>query len=313
MNKTTFQKNPDVQAFAIWMAERIHILPVNLSIKNSRFVPGGVRAECHGFSEVIERYAWRAEGMETGNWQETGEVIAQLRSELRDAIDHGSNADALAACKKVLKWGGNRNYNKGAYPFLKSQANLRKYLQNTAQVFALDTANTAVLGAIKEMNSMLTKVHAFYADDGLPIYDSRVAAAIATLVELWRADTGRTQQALPSLLKFPALSKARSVHKCFENAKTPGMLVYGQSNIAANWSSSKIRLGWLMQAILLQQPLLHDQPLADQMRTYEAVLFMIGYDVTCIKGNIQTNRPLNVTVAKKQSSNQINRQASPSI
>lgn len=64
---------------------------------------------------------------------------------------------------------------------------------------------------IEEMNSMLTKVHAFFALDGLPIYNSRVAAAIATLIELWRTESGRIQQTLPDPLKFPALSKAHSV------------------------------------------------------------------------------------------------------
>lgn len=290
MNKTEFQNNADVQAFVTWLAERMDTLPANLSIKRSRFVPGGVQAECHGLNEVLANYVWRAEGMKTGNWRETGSEIVRLRSELCYAIDHGSNADALAACKKVLNWGGNRDYNKGAYPFLAAQTNLRQYIQQAAQAFTLETADTAALAAIAEMNSMLTKVHAFYAQDGLPIYDSRVAAAIATLIELWRTDTGRTQQALPVVLMFPALSNARSVHKRFPNAKAPGKLVYGQTNTADNWSSAKVRLCWLMQTILTQQPLLHDKPMTEQMRAFEAVLFMIGYDVRCLVGNY-ANQP----------------------
>lgn len=290
MNKTEFQNNDDVQAFVNWLAERMHTLPVNLRIKRSRFVPGGIQAECHGFNEVLAHYIWRAEGMKTGNWQETGREIARLRSELCYAIDNGSNAEALAACRKVLKWGGNRDYNKGAYPFLAAQANLRQYLQDVARAFALDTANTKELGTIEVMNSMLTKVHAFYAQDGLPIYDSRVAAAIATLVELWRTESGRSQQALPDVLMFPALSKARNVNRSFPNAKKPGMLVYGGADMASNWSSAKVRLGWLMQTILTQQPLLYDKSMAEQMRVFEAVLFMIGYDVRCLVGNY-ANQP----------------------
>lgn len=86
---------------------------------------------------------------------------------------------------------------------------------------------------------------------------------------------------------FPALSKTRSVNRCFRDAKKPGMLVYEEANTAADWSSAKIRLGWLIQAALKQQPLLHDKPMAEQMRAFEAELFMIGYDVICINENVE--------------------------
>ncbi len=150
-----------------------------------------------------------------------------------------------------------------------------------------DTKKLAGTGKpVQMMNSMVTKVHAFYANDGLPIYDSRVAAAIASLIELWRHQTGKTHTALPETLKFPALQKARSVHRCFPHAKSPGVISYGQPNTVIDWSSAKVRLGWLMQGILANQALLKDQSLAEQMRAFEAVLFMIGYDVNSLNSNI---------------------------
>lgn len=48
----------------------------------------------------------------------------------------------------------------------------------------------ALSSPIGRMNSTLAKVHALYATDGLPIYDSRVAGAVASLVELWEREHG---------------------------------------------------------------------------------------------------------------------------
>ncbi len=298
MNKTTFIQDQEVQAFMHWIGQNLHTLQIDLNIKSSRFVPKGIKKRCIGFHEVLNEYIWKAEGMKTGDWLESVSTLSTLIANLRQTVDHGSDADALVACKAILKWGGNRDYNKGAYPFLAEQKHLRRYLQTAAKAFELESADTKKLAGtgkpVQMMNSMLTKVHAFYANDGLPIYDSRVAAAIATLIELWRHQTGKTHTALPETLKFPALQKVRSVHRCFPHAKSPGVLNYGQANTVIDWSSAKVRLGWLMQGILERQPFSNDETLAEQMRAFEAVLFMIGYDVSSLNGNKQNMSQLTV-------------------
>lgn len=131
---------------------------------------------------------------------------------------------------------------------------------------------------------MLTKVHALYADDGLPIYDSRVAAAIASLVEMWRNLNGLCSNVLPKALTFPATLPSRTVTRLFPCAQNPGVMTYGASGTAAEWSGAKIRLGWLLQLVLSKNPSLfgHMKSMSERMRAFEAALFMIGYDVKCL-------------------------------
>jgi hypothetical protein len=139
------------------------------------------------------------------------------------------------------------------------------------------------------MNSMLTKVHALASRDGLRIYDSRVAAAIASLVELWRRVQGRAGEPQPLALAFPAIPSNRSVRSLFADAQSPGVLSYAPATAAATavaWCCANVRLGWLIAAVLEKAPgLVAGEAAQDRMHAFEASLFMIGYDVDCLKGN----------------------------
>jgi hypothetical protein len=165
---------------------------------------------------------------------------------------------------------------------------LCQYITDTGASFSLATARlSALTPPVGMMNSMLTKVHALYAQDGLPIYDSRVAAAIASLVEMWRVDTGKSGGPLPSVLAFPATMTSRTVVSLFPHSNHPGVMVYGAPGTVAQWSSAKVKLGWIMESVLQKLPKLfsacYPNPcLADRMHAFEASLFMIGYNVACL-------------------------------
>jgi hypothetical protein len=290
MNRNAFIASSDVVAFTDWLAKNYRSLAIRLDIKPSRFVLGGIRTDVAGL-DLLQYYQWRTKGSKTGSWQETRDHLHELGNALKRAIAGRNDDEVLDACRRILTWGGNRNDAKGAMPFLKSlhaEGKLAEYLDASRLVFAL---NAAVIDASRpqaaKMNSMLTKVHALASHDGLPIYDSRVAAAIAALVELWRRSEGKTAEPLPSKLAFPAIPSDRSVHSLFADAQSSGVLSYAPAaaaTTAAGWCSAKVRLGWLMAAVLEKAPGLFAGEVAeDRMHAFEASLFMIGYDVGCLK------------------------------
>ena len=311
MNKTTFLQDPNVIAFIDWSNHKLPGLQVNLDISRSRFVPEPINRTCSGLDDVLKHYSWKAANMQKGDWNETVKHLEQMSKKLRNAVDSKNNLDALDACKKILKWGGNRDYEKGAYPFLSQQANLCEYIKKTGDAFSLETTNITQLAGpnlpVRLMNSMLTKVHAFYALDGLPIYDSRVAAAIATLIELWRRDTDKKSTSLPDILKFPATTSTRTVLDLFPDGKHPSVMVYGHADTVAQWSGAKVRLGWLIKAIILNGNLFNQIDEVLRMRAFEASLFMIGYDVTCLG-----NKPLQSKKESNKSVKELQRKIRPS-
>jgi hypothetical protein len=310
MTKASFLADENVDDFVNWLANpsegdfpvirpghaegkkpfSLLTFPICLNIKKSRFVPKGVKEQVKGIEGVLSHYTWKSAGMHKGDWSETKTRLTALSVALRAAVGR-SHSDTLNACRDILKWGGNRNSKVGAWPFLAGMATaetLCQYMTVTGASFSLATARlSALTPPVGLMNAMLTKVHALYALDGLPIYDSRVAAAIASLVEMWRVDTGKSGTPLPPALAFPATAASRTVLRLFPNADHPGVMVYGAPGIITQWSSAKVRLGWVMESVLNKLPGLFSDccktpSLADRMHAFEASLFMIGYDVTCL-------------------------------
>lgn len=299
MNKQAFLVNPDVDDFLAWLARALPRLKICLDIKRSNFVPSAPRVGVTGLESVLTHYTWKSHGMATGDWAETRARLTALAHALRDAVRRGSNPDALDVCRDILQWRGNRGWNRGAYPFLDARATagvLCDYIGDMRAVFALDTTNMDALAPpVGLLNSMLTKVHALYAADGLPIYDSRVAAAIASLVEMWRVATGKSGDPLPASLTFPATTASRTVRRRFPHASSPGVMTYGAPETTGQWASAKVRLGWIMESILGRMPALFSDcclapSLADRMHAFEASLFMIGYDVACLGCALEANR-----------------------
>lgn len=296
MNKIQFLKISDVNDFVSWLAGNLPTLPICLRIGKSPFVPNGVNANITGFGNVLNHYVWKSTGMKIGDWTETKAHLTGLSKDLITAVSAGNHVNTLDECDKILAWGGDRNPSVGATPFLHGMApgTLCSYINNAGSALSLVNADEATLSPpVTLMNAMLTKVHALYATDGLPIYDSRVAAAIASLVELWRQSTGKYGSALPPALAFPATLTTRTVLRVFPNAIHPGVMVYGAPATPQQWSSAKVRLGWIMEEVLTKSPNLtlagQHASLADRMHAFEASLFMIGYDVVCLNPSTTTS------------------------
>ncbi|MGZ8983025.1 MAG: hypothetical protein ACXW11_03605 [Methylotenera sp.] len=284
MNKKQFLDDSAVKSFIDWLSNNLSKIEITLKIGKSKFVQDPINEKITGIDSVLQYYKWKSSGMQSGNWAETKARLVDLSAKLKNAVSSSSEDDTLNACKNILAWGGNRNWNVGAYPFLQDKTkndDLCNYIQRTGAALKLSDADTTKLApTIEKMNAMLTKVHALYAEDGLPIYDSRVAAAIATLVELWRKAEGLSDVLLPSGLSFPATVPTRSVYRAFPDAQfDPGLIGYDTDSSLA-WASAKIRLGFILQAVLERNAELFSGE--NRMHAFEACLFMIGYNVSCL-------------------------------
>ncbi len=286
MKFNTFSRNSDVISFVSWFNENHQSLIINFRILRTRFVPEGIYKSVTGFSSVLKHYRWLATGMHTGDWQETKDKLSTLRISLRKFTKINDSECAFQTCEEILKWGGDRNSYVGAYPFLygkKENKELTTYLEKSSETLKLEQSNLEELSGIEKMNAMLTKVHAIYSDDGLPIYDSRVAAAIATLIEMWRRASSKEKEALPPELTFPSTTRTRRVINAYPDAIHPHTISYNQSDSAILWTRAKVRLGWIIKLILKDNPDLFSQESPnDRMHAFEACLFMIGYNVGCL-------------------------------
>lgn len=317
MKKYEFLAQFEVQRFVEWAAMTLPFLQVDLNITwrgtgitKSGLGPG-VQGKFLGIGEVTQAYQWKSswqdsEGRETQScdWASTQVSLKKLSQWLRYEVENFSQAGTLAAATAIVIWGGDRSFGRitptGAIPFLRSRSNLPEYLSQTRELLLLNKADTNQNEKIERMNSMLTKVHSLLSTDGLPIYDSRVAGAISGLIEIFCIKSKISK--LPLALQFKSTERAaRRRIGCFSKEghqlRDPGVIDRSNpTSCAADWVSAKLRLGWLLEAILekakeknqpiLPSSILSDSALPDQMRALEAGLFMIGFDLGCLKRNL---------------------------
>ncbi|MFM0362163.1 hypothetical protein [Paraburkholderia sediminicola] len=301
MNRKQFLDDPEVAEFVTWLVGFAGRLRVELNIGRSRRVPQRVVKTVQGLDGVIDAYVWRAEwtddrgaSIESLCWDSTACSLKRLGETFRAALASESEEAAMRACHAIFEWAGERNIGVGARPFLEAKrasGQLITYLKAAREAFRLGSGRLDKLGAIENVNSMLTKVYALASDDGLPIYDSRVAAAMASLVELFRIKTRRTWRQVPATLLFPTMdaSARRKLIGLHTDAliSNGALIYYTQSDMSARWASAKLRLGWIAEDVLRQAPqLLSAQP-HSRLHAFEASLFMIGYDVRCLAHNLK--------------------------
>lgn len=300
MNQQQFLDDIEVNAFVEWLAGFADRLLVNLNINRSARVPTAVARNVQGFDNLIDSYVWRAnweddDGTQVDSlcWDSTAQSLARLGKKLRTALESKSAQAVMTACEAILRWGGERNASRGARPFLKAKhvnGQLVDYLVAAREAFSLKRGRLDQLHAIELVNSMLTKIYALASGDGLPIYDSRVAAAIASLVEVYRIETHRDWQQVPGKLLFPTMAEEsrRKLNGLHPDAliSTGAVMRYQDADMSARWASAKLRLGWIIEDVLRRAPkLLSSQP-HSRHHAFEASLFMIGYDVRCLAPNL---------------------------
>jgi hypothetical protein len=287
-------------SFSNWLASEANDLKVKFNIKGSPRVPGGLDVLAVGLEEVLGCYRWRSKWADgdrsyiSDKWDTTKISLTALKEYICRAVDSGDQEHILRACKAVLAWGGDRSgCRAGALPFLKKLLKQRNddlvaYLTRIKEILSLDNDAFERIAEVQCMNAMMTKIHALLADDGLPIYDSRVAGASGALVELYRRRTGQNWNCVPDELAFPSTDRRRTARRLAEDAVSPGHIYYGHPDTAVCWAKAKIKLGRVMRAALAANPeLFGAMPANSRMHALEATFFMIGYDTSCLSPNLE--------------------------
>lgn len=291
----------DYHDFIRWLSVKLRSVPIHLKIVKRRKRSRAIDANLHDVEAVLKHYAWKASWpdpahgpVDSEDWDTTKASLRRLRARLRSACAAEDNSDrkVLAACKSIVTWGGDRNSDVGAMPFLENLARregLKAYLWESKKALRLASPDGPAPGEIRKMNSMLSKVHALFAEDGLPIYDSRVAAAAACFVEMYRHETG-IRADIPESLSFPSVGgggKRRSVKTLFpdcQDAETIGYNKKKEVKIAHQWARAKWHLGRVFLDVLAAEPPLfaNEGDISARAHALEASFFMIGYDVKCL-------------------------------
>ncbi len=298
MDRKEFISNADVAEFIEWLRNHVRTFRVQFSILASHRARANTNAVT-GLEEVLKNYDWVARWTDLNNnivnsrdWTSTRNSIALMSVSAKAALKAKNSETFKQAAGEILNWGGVPS-SKAFLGRLHGDNELITYFERASSTLSLATADIGkAWPSIEKFNAGLTKIHAMLSNDGLPIFDSRVGAAIGALVALFQISRGQSEPS--GLLRFPSGSaRGRQLRNAGDvwSADMRQNQFYTANVSAEYWAKANVRLGWLIEEVLSKDSELFvsteffesgNPTLQERMHAFEAALFMLGYDLRCL-------------------------------
>jgi hypothetical protein len=325
MLKSEYLNKIEIKNFVDWAAATLTGLCIHHHVKG-RGRGVGHSFKVTGVEEAARQYDWfcnidpdflpNTYTAPEGNPKELNynmAVLKWLRNELRESLSNNDAMRHFRACLATLSWGGVDNgaratnvrfyaayYVKDNHGNGTSENSLLDYHRqahlSTSAWAKSDIADDDIeklKNCCSKMSAGITKIHALM-DDELVIYDSRVAAVIGWLVELYCAEKGI--EVIPDGLQF-SMPEEQGKNEIDQDdtkkIRNPGhssvrpkdsKIQYEyptlRTNTPAEWMHYQLRSSWLLSGILDKNKLFQAEPdRANQFMLLQLGLFMIGYDL----------------------------------
>ena len=291
MDRQTFLAQADVQGFIKYLTESGRNLPVHFNILGSQFADKNQNTVL-GFDQVLAQYQWRSYWSDwrsqghkvcSASFDETYQSLSQLRERLQTAIREGHTQEAYQTCRAILQWGGVDNT--GTIEVLDQLRQENTFIDHLQQLTAVVDADCYDASQLTEfqMNSGWTKIAALASQTHVPIYDSRVGAAISWLYHRYCQQHTEHPRCLSFLAGTARGRQIRNPAQLPAAYQPQRLLSYGEQG-AVEWIVAIIELNWLMEALLVNVDWFPQYPdLKHKKHAFEAVLFMIGYDLCSVE------------------------------
>ena len=231
------------------------------------------------------------------NLHDTVGLLGFLRKELRDSLCKNDPLRHLKACWATLYWGGVANEGNLSFYGLRyisecdgAPGGLIAYHKAAHELddekapgwFDPRGTNEAKLSEhVEDMSAGITKIHSLLADE-LVIYDSRVACAVAWLVERYCDKKEWSKVPDELLFSLPAPRKSDMTErnpakvrpkksKLTTTYQNPGSSEERKKTV---WPRDKLRVSLILSEVLTR---LGTEERRDSFLKYQLGLFMIGY------------------------------------
>ena len=284
MTKLEFLADKDVIDFITWISSMIdkdaafhHIYQTKRPKKYYEF---------NNIYDAFEKYYWGFNYLNEDNkkikgstYSESSSILNSIKTLLDKSIKVNDYELCKTACNQILEWGGVLPQNKRY--ILALDKSIVNYMNNAyALLCDIDDISNPALCELY-MSSGFTKIYSILVKDFV-IYDSRVGAALCFFIRKYCEEKGKRY--IPPFLIFSwALSRETTYTSINNNTRNPGSQTYFFPTFTNNKQkhiSDNIKANWLLKAILSSTYTKFNLlPKNEQLRAFEAALFMIGYQV----------------------------------
>lgn len=228
MKRDEYLCDPDVQDFLRWARS---------------LITGDCQLNHPGPGEGVHfatlRDAYRGYSWAKKSYEDTVELLGSLSRAIRDSAEQLDHEGFRTAALAMLQWGGVSGRNAKRLEALGEEA--IPLLEVNARLLDPTMADLKRVWVVQPMNSGFSKIYSLMLD-GFPIYDSRVACALASLVR-WFCETEGRREVPPPLAfgippnqgKVQGYRDPSSARFSFPKTQRSGAGLYARSNVMAAW------------------------------------------------------------------------------
>ena len=280
MNYNQFINLEDVKNFIEWLPKYIK----KISYLEYYHKKDKRTYKFNSFEDMCYNYTWNKEG-----YQDTIRTTRNFSSELKKAINQKDSGLACKISKQILEWGGTTRGNN--LPYLENMVQKDLLIETYKNILLrfgdLETINLSTEdNFIKKLknNSGYVKIYCFLLNNGLVIYDSRVAASIGYFIKIWHEKNNFNS--LPQILKIHQMpgrmnSKGKFLHK-------RKYQIFSYCSRDEHFTIDSIKTAWIMLKVLKDNKNLFSKSglLNNRMIDFQMALFIMGYDLDELESSI---------------------------
>jgi len=273
MNRSTYRNQLHVRSFIAWAAPIVRgERPLSHRWHSAKFGGWSCKSIFDAYCCFDWRYSVRLPGdshkISGCSFDENANVLSRLQHILRDSAATGDTDSFLEAAIAVVQWGG----------VYRNTGRLRDLGQGALSQFCVaskqldpTSADTEDLSEVQDMNSGFSKIYSLLVD-GLPIYDSRVACALASLVRSYCQERGLRKVPPELAVGIPSNRAIASRDPSVGSIQFP-KLRWGEKR---KYAVSNLKAAWLLEPLAAEGRF---GELPSGLLALQSALFMIGYKV----------------------------------
>ncbi len=274
MQRRDYEADADVQSFVQWATR---LVTGERALRQSWTSPKWGSWWCDSLLDAYCGFDWpfsvtlpgESKRTRGRSFEENVRVLDRLSGLLRSGAKQRDTATFRAAAIAVVDWGGvPRNRQR----LLELGDSILPTILAAARQLDPAHANLTQLDDVRYMNSGFSKIYSLLLD-GFPIYDSRVACALASLLKLYCLKKGR--QCVPPALVFGIPPN----HGQTRRNPSEGTLRFPpvRPGDPGGYAASNLKAAWLI-GLLSEKGRFGEMGRARGLLALQSALFMIGYE-----------------------------------
>ena len=183
--------------------------------------------------------------------------------------------------KEVAYWGEMRRVAKELAPCVMTPTKLDVLFSNARLLDpACADADAGALkaGGLRFMGAGYSKIYSLMLDD-FPIYDSRIACSLTSLIRVYCRDQGLP--GVPDLLVLCVLPNASTLDRDPSDETYRFPIVHASQSMIKKdeYASSNLRAAWLLRELVERADGKGGWPVGQELVALQSALFMVGYEV----------------------------------